>query len=221
MTATARTLQDRVERILAGKARALLSCGDSLKLMQEIPDESLDSVVCDPPYGLSDPQAKREGRESSGGFMGKSWDSDVPKREYWRECFRALKPGGYLIAMGGTRTYHVLATVIESAGFNIRDTICWHYGQGFPKSLDISKAIDKRLGARREQVRITNVRNPKVIKGGHEVKGGLVLDPFCGSGSTICAAMLEGARAIGFDQDARAITISSLRVKHYMGKPAI
>jgi site-specific DNA-methyltransferase (adenine-specific) len=94
-------------------------------------DESVDSIVCDPPYEL--------------GFMGKSWDStgiayDV---EVWKQCLRVLKPGGHLLAFGGSRTYHRLACAIEDAGFDIRDQIQWIYGSGFPKSLDVSKSIDK------------------------------------------------------------------------------
>ncbi len=99
-----------------------------------IPDASYESIVTDPPYEL--------------GFMGKGWDStgiayDV---EMWRECWRVLKPGGYLLAFGGTRTWHRIATAIEDAGFEIRDSIAWLYGQGFPKSMDVSKAIDKAGG---------------------------------------------------------------------------
>ncbi|AZS46650.1 DNA methyltransferase [Microbacterium oxydans] len=96
-----------------------------------IPDASFDSIVTDPPYEL--------------GFMGKGWDStgiayDV---DMWRECFRVLKPGGYLLAFGGTRTWHRIAVAIEDAGFEVRDSIAWMYGSGFPKSMDVAKAIDK------------------------------------------------------------------------------
>jgi DNA modification methylase len=99
---------------------------------------SVDAVVCDPPYGL--------------GFMGKQWDSLPPGREWAEECLRVLKPGGHLLAFGGTRTYHRLACAIEDAGFEIRDTVCWLYGSGFPKSLDVGKAIDKAAGADRKVV---------------------------------------------------------------------
>jgi site-specific DNA-methyltransferase (adenine-specific) len=97
-----------------------------------MPDNSVDSVVTDPPYGLS--------------FMGKKWDYDVPSEEIWRECLRVLKPGGHLLAFAGTRTQHRMAVRIEDAGFEIRDMIAWVYGSGFPKSLDVSKAIDKAEG---------------------------------------------------------------------------
>jgi DNA modification methylase len=113
-----------------------LMLGDCLERLKELPDNSVDSVVTDPPYGLS--------------FMGKKWDYDVPSVEIWAECLRVLKPGGHLLAFAGTRTQHRMAVRIEDAGFEIRDMIAWVYGSGFPKSLDISKAIDKAAGVERE-----------------------------------------------------------------------
>ena len=101
--------------------------------MRELPDACVDAIVTDPPYGLS--------------FMGKKWDYDVPSVEIWAECLRVLKPGGHLLAFAGTRTQHRMAVRIEDAGFEIRDMIAWVYGSGFPKSLDVSKAIDKAAGA--------------------------------------------------------------------------
>ena len=112
--------------------------GDCLELMRAMPDNSVDAVVTDPPYGLS--------------FMGKKWDYDVPSPEVWAEALRVLKPGGHLLAFAGTRTQHRMAVRIEDAGFEIRDMIAWVYGSGFPKSLDVSKAIDKAAGAEREVV---------------------------------------------------------------------
>jgi DNA modification methylase len=109
-----------------------LLLGNCLKQMAQLSDNSIDSIVTDPPYGLS--------------FMGKKWDYDVPSVEIWSECLRVLKPGGHLLAFAGTRTQHRMAVNIEDAGFEIRDMIAWVYGSGFPKSLDISKAIDKSLG---------------------------------------------------------------------------
>ncbi len=111
---------------------------DCLEALKNLPDNSVDSVVTDPPYGLS--------------FMGKKWDYDVPSEEIWAECLRVLKPGGHLLAFAGTRTQHRMAVRIEDAGFEIRDMIAWVYGSGFPKSLDVSKAIDKADGAEREVV---------------------------------------------------------------------
>lgn len=107
--------------------------GDCIEVLRSMPDCSVDAVVTDPPYGLS--------------FMGKKWDYDVPSVEVWAECLRVLKPGGHLLAFAGTRTQHRMAVRIEDAGFEIRDMIAWVYGSGFPKSLDVSKAIDKRGGA--------------------------------------------------------------------------
>lgn len=106
-----------------------LYAGNCLDTLQLLDDASVDSIVTDPPYGLS--------------FMGKKWDYDVPSEAIWRECLRVLKPGGHLLAFAGTRTQHRMAVRIEDAGFEIRDMIAWVYGSGFPKSLDVSKAIDK------------------------------------------------------------------------------
>ena len=112
---------------------------DCIAAMKEMPDNSVDSIVTDPPYEL--------------GFMGKSWDASgiAFNVEVWREALRVLKPGGHLNAFSGSRTYHRMAVAIEDAGFQIRDQIMWVYGSGFPKSLDISKAIDKSAGAERNR----------------------------------------------------------------------
>ena len=103
--------------------------GDCRDVLQEQPGNSFDSVVTDPPYGL--------------GFMGAGWDHGVPGVEFWEQVIRVLKPGAFLLAFGGTRTSHRLVCAIEDAGFEIRDSIVWIYGSGFPKSQDIGKAIDK------------------------------------------------------------------------------
>ena len=116
----------------------VLYCGDCLDVMRGLPDNSVDSIVTDPPYGLS--------------FMGRKWDYDVPSVEIWQECLRILKPGGHLLAFAGTRTQHRMAVRIEDAGFEIRDMIAWVYGSGFPKSLNIGKAVDKLQGNERETV---------------------------------------------------------------------
>lgn len=118
----------------------MIVLGDCLEVLKTLPENSVDSIVTDPPYGLS--------------FMGKSWDYDVPTEDIWRECLRVLKPGGHLLAFFGTRTYHRGAIKIEDAGFEIRDQIQWLYGSGFPKSMDISKAIDKQAGAERTETYI-------------------------------------------------------------------
>ena len=114
--------------------------GDNREQLKHLADNSIDSIVCDPPYEL--------------GFMGKRWDSTGIAYDgtVWAECLRVLKPGGHLIAFGGTRTYHRMTVAIEDAGFEIRDCIMWLYGSGFPKSHDVSKALDKQAGAEREVV---------------------------------------------------------------------
>lgn len=130
--------------------------------LKELPDNSIDSIVTDPPYEL--------------GFMGKSWDSTgiAYNVELWSECLRVLKPGGHLLSFGGTRTYHRMACAIEDAGFEIRDQIQWIYSQGFPKSHNISKAIDKKLGAEREvigkRVHPTLKNEPKVKSNAYHVE---------------------------------------------------
>ena len=129
-----------------------LLLGDCLDKLKELEDNSVDSIVTDPPYGLS--AAPNSGKTSKGGFMGKQWDYDVPSQEIWEECLRVLKPGGHLLAFAGSRTYHRMAVRIEDAGFEIRDQIMWVYGSGFPKSMDISKQFDKRAGVEREVVGI-------------------------------------------------------------------
>jgi len=112
--------------------------GDCLEEMKKLPDRSIDAIVTDPPYELA--------------FMGKKWDASgiAYNVDMWGECLRVLKPGGHLLAFGGARTYHRMACAIEDAGFEIRDALHWVYSQGFPKSLDISKAIDKAAKAERE-----------------------------------------------------------------------
>lgn len=116
--------------------RSILVHGDCLEKMRALGNNTVDAVVTDPPYGLS--------------FMGKHWDYEVPSVEIWKEVLRVLKPGGHLLSFAGTRTYHRMAARIEDAGFEIRDMVSWIYGQGFPKSLDVSKAFDKAAGAERE-----------------------------------------------------------------------
>jgi len=111
---------------------------DCLDAMREMPADSVDAIVTDPPYGLE--------------FMGKDWDHGVPGEAFWREALRVAKPGAHLLAFGGTRTYHRLTCAIEDAGWDIRDCVMWVYGSGFPKSHDVSKAIDKASGAEREVV---------------------------------------------------------------------
>lgn len=142
--------------------------GDCLEVMQGMEENSVDAVVCDPPYELTS-IVKRFGKKGaapakpgtdgryarlSRGFMGKEWDgTGVGMRpEVWRECLRIAKPGAYLLAFGGTRTFHRLACAVEDAGWILRDTMMWCYGSGFPKSHDASKALDRKAGVEREVV---------------------------------------------------------------------
>jgi DNA modification methylase len=143
-----------------------LILGDSLQKLKDLPTNTVDAVICDPPYEI--------------GFMQKSWDGSgiAYNVDLWREVFRVLKPGAHLMAFGGTRTYHRMTSAIESAGFEIRDCLQWLYGSGFPKSLDVSKAIDKAAGAKREVVEMrespytSTARNDSASIGKHKVEVG-------------------------------------------------
>ncbi len=132
------------------------TCPDALR---QYDDATFDAVVTDPPYEL--------------GFMGKAWDASgiAYSVDLWREVLRVVKPGGHLLAFGGTRTWHRMVCAIEDAGFEIRDELAWLYGSGFPKSLDVSKAIDKAAGAEREVVGSKAVTR---IMDGSELVGGVV-----------------------------------------------
>ena len=143
--------------------------GDCLEELKKLDDNSVDAVITDPPYGLSNTKpaqvvdvlkawvtgdtvsvpAKR------GGFMGKDWDSFVPPPAVWEECMRVLKPGGHMAVFAGSRTQDLMGLSIRLAGFEIRDTLGWVYGSGFPKSHNIGKAIGKAAGAEREKVAAT------------------------------------------------------------------
>jgi len=141
--------------------------GDCIEQMKLLEENSVDAIITDPPYNLSS-IVKRFGKEGSApaqfgkdgsfsrlskGFMGKEWDNEIAfGTEIWIEALRVLKPGGFLLSFGGTRTYHRLTCGIEDAGFEIRDTIMWLYGSGFPKSLNIGKQIDKFQGNERKIV---------------------------------------------------------------------
>jgi site-specific DNA-methyltransferase (adenine-specific) len=138
-------------------AHSVLYHGDCLDVLRELADDMpsaegiFDAIVTDPPYEL--------------GFMGKGWDASgiAYSVDLWKLCLRVLKPGGHLLAFGGTRTSHRLTCAIEDAGFEIRDEIAWLYGSGFPKSLDVSKAIDKAAGAEREVVGLKVSNRPNVV----------------------------------------------------------
>jgi len=145
-----------------------LMLGDNIQTLKTLHANSVDSVVTDPPYGLS--------------FMGKHWDYSVPSVELWREVLRVLKPGGHLLSFGGTRTYHRMVVNIEDAGFEIRDQLQWIYGSGFPKSLNISKAIDKDKGAERAVIGFN--KNHRSLKETNCMVG----EPHSGNGSLTAPA---------------------------------
>lgn len=121
-----------------GRGAIKLLVGDVVDRLKEMPGDNYDAMLTDPPYGLE--------------FMNKGWDKVVPGVEVWSEVLRVLKPGAFALVFGGTRTFHRLAVALEDAGFELRDTLMWVYGSGFPKSLDVSKAIDKAAGAEREVI---------------------------------------------------------------------
>ena len=159
-----------------------LHTGDCRDVMRGMDAESIDSIVCDPPYGLS--------------MMGKAWDHGVPSVEFWLEALRVAKPGAHLLAFGGTRTFHRLTCAIEDAGWEIRDCVMWVYGSGFPKSLNVSKAIDNRragndlirpwlesLGTREELARVAQV-TPRQI------------DHYLGNNKTPCPQTLPFERFV-------------------------
>jgi len=155
--------------------------GDCREVMATLDAESVDAVVCDPPYGLS--------------FMGKGWDHGVPGEEFWTEALRVAKPGAHLLAFGGTRTYHRLACAIEDAGWEIRDCVMWVYGSGFPKSHDVSKAIDKAAGAERAVVGRKTGRSASPVsdmRGGRMHSGGTIAGVF--DASAITAPATDAAR---------------------------
>ena len=137
--------------------------GDCIETMKAMPPESVDAIVCDPPYGLSNTTPAQvadtitkwaggdRGHVPTGrGFMGKSWDAFVPPPAVWDECMRVLKPGGHMVVFAGSRTQDLMGLSIRLAGFEMRDSLAWLYGSGFPKSMNVGKAIDKAAGAERE-----------------------------------------------------------------------
>ena len=156
--------------------------GSMLDMLEVIEPNTIDSIVTDPPYGLTS-ITKRFGKENSAecqygkdgsfarlsrGFMGKEWDGSGIEYniDTWKKCYEVLKPGGYLLAFGGSRTFHRIACAIEDAGFEIRDTIMWLYGSGFPKSMNIGLAIDKKNGVESKVVG-TQTKGSSPLAGNH------------------------------------------------------
>jgi site-specific DNA-methyltransferase (adenine-specific) len=155
-----------------------LHLGDCLDILPTLPDASIDAIITDPPYGLTELTpatvaqaltawlAGDRGHVPDGrGFMGKDWDRFVPPPAVWDECLRVLKPGGHLVAFAGSRTVDLMGLSIRLAGFELRDGLMWLQGQGYPKSLDVAKAIDKAAGAQRKVV------GNKLDRPGHHLHG--------------------------------------------------
>jgi site-specific DNA-methyltransferase (adenine-specific) len=163
--------------------------GDNLPWLQSLPDDSIDSLVTDPPYGLSKPppievllRAWLGGdkyEHDAAGFMGRKWDSMVPSPTTWREAFRVMKPGAYGVVFAGQRTVDLMGISLRLAGFEVRDCCGWSYFNGFPKSMNVSKALDKMAGAEREVV------GPKVYPDG-------TVGHFSDSG--VYGAVVDGAK---------------------------
>lgn len=165
-------------KLYSNKENYTLYQGNMLDMLEVIDLESIDSIVTDPPYGLTS-ITKRFGKENSAecqygidgsfqrlsrGFMGKEWDGSGIEYnvETWKKCYEVLKPGGYLLAFGGSRTFHRIAVAIEDAGFEIRDTIMWLYGSGFPKSMNLGLKMDKKQGCpdRGHRIAVANRHHP-------------------------------------------------------------
>lgn len=202
--------------------------GNMLDMLEEIEPNVIDSIVTDPPYELN--------------FMGKGWDNAGVSfdKDTWKKCFEVLKPGGYLLAFGGSRTYHRIACAIEDAGFEIRDTIMWLYGSGFPKSMALGKTIDKKEGNERiktgKVIHHAQNRSGNLRKNTHPTvkptelmqylvrlvtpNGGVVLDPFNGSGSTGKAVIYENKernknyKYIGIELTEEYLPIAKARIEY-------
>ena len=153
--------------------RHTLHCTNCMELLRSMPADSVDAIVTDPPYGLSPDgrartwdeiaELRAQGKGPKRGFMGKEGDAGVPGITWARECLRVLKPGGHIIAFASTRTIHRLTVSLEDAGFQIRDQIGWLYWNGFPKSMDISNALDVKNGVKRPGRNIADAGNNKIL----------------------------------------------------------
>lgn len=200
--------------------RVVLHCGDSRDVLRALPDASVHAVVTDPPYALvsirkrfgaadaapardysgENPRATGAYAHASAGFMGQAWDTGETAfaAEFWREVMRVLKPGGHVVAFGGTRTYHRMACAIEDAGFEIRDSIYWHYATGFPKSHNIARQLDAKeercsCGAHLRGVRGRLGSSDKVSSGSQSHVLGIVQGGIAEAGSNGAAVTLQHA----------------------------
>lgn len=157
-------MNDRISKPYYTHEGSIVIHGDSLDELKQLPDNSVDSVVTDPPYGLGNTSAANvadclkawangdEWMPKGSGFMGKAWDAWVPPPALWSEVLRVLKPSGHALVFAGSRTQDLMSISMRLAGFELRDVLMWLYSSGFPKSHDVSKAIDKKLGAEREVI---------------------------------------------------------------------
>jgi len=178
-------------------------CGNNIELLKSYPDNHFDAIVTDPPYGLGkEPNAEDMLREwlksgymevKGGGFMGKEWDAFVPQPIFWKEVFRVLKPGGYVLAFYGTRTYDWGVMAMRLAGFEVRDCVQWIYGSGFPKSHNISKAIDKMSKANNRLLEFAELLKLKRLEKGLSLSEA---DGLITGGSTMYS-FLEGRNVEG------------------------
>lgn len=166
-------------------------CGKMEDVLVDFTDDAIDSIVTDPPYGLN--------------FMGKKWDYDVPSVTQWKEAYRVLKPGGYMLVACGTRTQHRMVVNIEDAGFEIRDVITWHYGQGFPKSLNVNKQLENEIcncekeipGKQEAEYDLRPVRESNISKEVNIGKtGGKILQPGLSEQSTHESVLREESKEI-------------------------
>jgi len=156
--------------------------GNNIDILKTLEDNSIDSIVTDPPYGID--------------FLGKDWDANTGALETYQECLRVLKPGGYILAFSAARTYHYLAITLEQAGFEIRDQLMWLYASGFPKAQDIGKAIDKRLGKKDNTVAQQWSGWKTALKPSHEPIA-MARKPF--KGSCLDNVLTHGVGALNID----------------------
>ena len=184
-----------------------LFVGDCRAMLADLDADSIDGCVTDPPYGLSSPPdmaevlrhwlAGDDYEHGGSGFMGKTWDSFVPGPATWRELYRVLKPGAHAVVFAGQRTVDLMGVALRLAGFEVRDLIGWQFYSGFPKSLDVSKAIDALHGAEPRGNHHPTVKPLRLIRWLMRLvtpPGGTMVEPFCGSGTGLLASQAEGFR---------------------------
>jgi DNA modification methylase len=163
----------------------VLHCADCMDVLRSLPDNSVDAIVTDPPYGLSPDgrartwdeieELRAQGKGPKSGFMGRAWDAGVPGKKWAAECLRVLKPGGYLVAFSATRTIHRLTAAAEDAGFEIIDQLGWLQWEGMPHGMNVSLAIDKAAGAEREIIGSRGYSSPDFSEAQFTAQGSMML----------------------------------------------